>query len=362
MSLTFTVGTRTGTLPGAGDNGNQEIDTKGEAEDALATLGSDDSGTFGSKTYTRKELEAIRDGKGGGSAGSARGEGVSHGAVIKGGYAFGTGDKGHGGGLLRFGYEAGIWLLGSSNSSQLDLDLSAQFQAGNRKAEFTTPGGEKTVSAYTPIGGLIETVLRFRPNFADHRIGFGAGFNVGISSFFTDDSKSVSLPASCVPGDFGRGECEPTAGPRTGNSGKAGLQNFDLGAARGTSGLHVYTGFPINITVDAVKASWGTLRPILTFEPGLNFISPSDGHGFSHVTLATILGIGSHFGGSAAYGNKAPDFDQDGVPDSLDKCPGTPLGTKVDATGCPATGDTQKEPVPISPGAGDVPIPQGYQF
>ena len=29
------------------------------------------------------------------------------------------------------------------------------------------------------------------------------------------------------------------------------------------------------------------------------------------------------------------DSDQDGVPDSRDKCPGTPLGVKVDSDGCP---------------------------
>jgi hypothetical protein len=31
----------------------------------------------------------------------------------------------------------------------------------------------------------------------------------------------------------------------------------------------------------------------------------------------------------------APDADQDGVSDELDKCPDTPLGTTVDASGCP---------------------------
>ena len=30
-----------------------------------------------------------------------------------------------------------------------------------------------------------------------------------------------------------------------------------------------------------------------------------------------------------------PDADQDGVPDDLDLCPDTPLGTTVDASGCP---------------------------
>ncbi|MGB0721152.1 MAG: OmpA family protein [Gammaproteobacteria bacterium] len=35
----------------------------------------------------------------------------------------------------------------------------------------------------------------------------------------------------------------------------------------------------------------------------------------------------------------AKDSDGDGVIDRMDKCPGTPKGTKVDATGCPLDGD-----------------------
>ncbi|MBC2713265.1 MAG: OmpA family protein [Desulfosarcina sp.] len=33
------------------------------------------------------------------------------------------------------------------------------------------------------------------------------------------------------------------------------------------------------------------------------------------------------------------DSDKDGVPDYLDKCPGTPAGVKVDSTGCPLDSD-----------------------
>ena len=36
---------------------------------------------------------------------------------------------------------------------------------------------------------------------------------------------------------------------------------------------------------------------------------------------------------------KAKDEDMDGVPDKKDKCPGTPQGVAVDATGCPLDGD-----------------------
>ncbi len=37
--------------------------------------------------------------------------------------------------------------------------------------------------------------------------------------------------------------------------------------------------------------------------------------------------------------NMDPDTDGDGVPDRLDKCPGTPAGVKVDANGCPLDRD-----------------------
>jgi outer membrane protein OmpA-like peptidoglycan-associated protein len=39
------------------------------------------------------------------------------------------------------------------------------------------------------------------------------------------------------------------------------------------------------------------------------------------------------------FGGKAKDTDADGVPDKKDKCPGTPAGATVDATGCPTDSD-----------------------
>jgi outer membrane protein OmpA-like peptidoglycan-associated protein len=40
-----------------------------------------------------------------------------------------------------------------------------------------------------------------------------------------------------------------------------------------------------------------------------------------------------------AWGGKAVDTDSDGVPDRKDRCPGTPAGATVDATGCPHDAD-----------------------
>ncbi|MCE6982564.1 OmpA family protein, partial [Pseudomonas frederiksbergensis] len=46
-----------------------------------------------------------------------------------------------------------------------------------------------------------------------------------------------------------------------------------------------------------------------------------------------LLGAGMAAGYCWAHGDG--DEDGDGVPDSRDKCPGTPRGVQVDANGCP---------------------------
>ena len=46
------------------------------------------------------------------------------------------------------------------------------------------------------------------------------------------------------------------------------------------------------------------------------------------------------FGGiSFGFGGKPPDEDLDGINDKMDKCPATPRGARVDATGCPIDSD-----------------------
>ena len=56
-----------------------------------------------------------------------------------------------------------------------------------------------------------------------------------------------------------------------------------------------------------------------------------------------LLGGGLAAGYCWAHGDG--DEDGDGVPDSRDKCPGTPRGTPVDATGCPLQPPQQAEVV-----------------
>jgi hypothetical protein len=42
---------------------------------------------------------------------------------------------------------------------------------------------------------------------------------------------------------------------------------------------------------------------------------------------------------SFGLGGAPKDLDRDGIPEKTDKCPGTPFGARVDASGCPLDGD-----------------------
>lgn len=56
--------------------------------------------------------------------------------------------------------------------------------------------------------------------------------------------------------------------------------------------------------------------------------------------LDYVLGVGLLYSwGGAIAPKQAPDSDGDGVPDDMDKCPGTPPGTAVDANGCELDSD-----------------------
>ncbi|MGE8410120.1 MAG: OmpA family protein [Pseudomonas sp.] len=64
------------------------------------------------------------------------------------------------------------------------------------------------------------------------------------------------------------------------------------------------------------------------------------------IESSSWAGWGALLGGGMAaaycYAHGDGDEDGDGVPDSRDKCPGTPRGVQVDANGCPP------EPVPVA--------------
>ena len=69
-----------------------------------------------------------------------------------------------------------------------------------------------------------------------------------------------------------------------------------------------------------------------------------------HNNLLATVGLTFAFGGEKPAPPPPPpapvvlDSDNDGVPDNLDKCPGTPAGVAVDKDGCPLDSDNDGVP------------------
>ena len=72
----------------------------------------------------------------------------------------------------------------------------------------------------------------------------------------------------------------------------------------------------------------------------LSFDSPAAVSDGTQNNLFVTLGLEFSLGGDV----KSDDADGDGVPDSKDTCPGTPLGALVDVNGCPIDGDRDGVP------------------
>ncbi|MEB0015149.1 thrombospondin type 3 repeat-containing protein, partial [Glaciimonas sp. Cout2] len=75
------------------------------------------------------------------------------------------------------------------------------------------------------------------------------------------------------------------------------------------------------------------------------------GAGLGAIHNATYAGWGVLIGGGVAaaycWVHGDGDEDGDGVPDSRDKCPGTPKGVSVDANGCPPVVAPAAEPAVV---------------
>jgi OOP family OmpA-OmpF porin len=93
-------------------------------------------------------------------------------------------------------------------------------------------------------------------------------------------------------------------------------------------------------------------RPFGTFEQAIGWTGWFSDHSGYRLEARNILNIPKRNWGNAdkahqqywlgltwAMGGKPVDTDGDGVPDRKDKCPGTPAGATVDATGCPHDSD-----------------------
>jgi OOP family OmpA-OmpF porin len=117
-----------------------------------------------------------------------------------------------------------------------------------------------------------------------------------------------------------------------------------------TGGPAAQAGFDLRLSNHwslNADVKWARSRPAVEF----------DGQSIGHLKLDPLLfgvGFGYRFGGSpppapvaAIAPTPAPppmDSDGDGVPDSIDRCPNTPHGVAVDASGCPLDSDNDGVP------------------
>ncbi len=115
--------------------------------------------------------------------------------------------------------------------------------------------------------------------------------------------------------------------------------------------LLVPLGGGLKILNDPDDPSWGVrvdVRDHLTFHDQIN--SDGEKKSVSDNNFELSGGISFFFGGTG-YEEPEPivqqpvDTDGDGVYDDRDRCPGTPLGTRVDAFGCPVPVDSDNDGV-----------------
>ncbi len=98
-----------------------------------------------------------------------------------------------------------------------------------------------------------------------------------------------------------------------------------------------YANAGLGLLIDLTRSGSVALRAEMRYR--LDFQSPTQNDWIGNIGLQIPFG-----GKKEAVAMAEPDTDGDGVPDSLDKCPGTPAGVGVDGTGCPL--DSDRDGVP----------------
>jgi len=231
----------------------------------------------------------------------------------------------------------------SSYSTKLNyaVDLTGQFTLANiswmNKQNFIQPylmtgfGIAGYVPSFTPTGGSLMTVNHTIKN-GYIPAGFGFKFNIspainidlGYTTFFVDGDNFDGYNAGPTNDKF---------------SYIHGGLEFALGASKSRPQLATHNPVAsmrteylmaeqrLQMQEDAERARNAQLRSDLDAAKG-DLASMRNALNQTNASLAKFT----------------TDSDNDGVPDFLDKCPGTPAGTKVDGSGCPLTTTVVKEP------------------
>ena len=117
-----------------------------------------------------------------------------------------------------------------------------------------------------------------------------------------------------------------------------GLGKFDVNPSIGPSSGHLGATYGVGLVADIMKNTLTGTN--LQFRGELLGRRTSGDQSSSNSPTDYIAGIGLQYNwGGQKVQPKPLDSDGDGVPDSLDKCPGTPPGAAVDANGCELDSD-----------------------
>lgn len=329
MSIQITVRLSNGTTQNQTINGDGEIDTKTEAEDALAFAPNDgDSVDVNGRTYTRQQLIDIRDTKTPAAEGDATPKlDVDQLILLNGEGGKGVGKWAHNSGGFEMAYAHRLW---SKDSSPVSLWGKAGGAVNVNDWNFETPGGEAANSHFTRYG--VTTGLGLDVNPKGGKVHIGVGLNGSVSGFSSTESTFIPV-SNCVEGETGQQECtEPGAGPIQADTGTTGVYNPDAHNSQGDNGLAVTGGLNLSLGVELPTKSETGVRLFAYAEPRATYVSDRHPFGF--------LGIVFGGGAAVAFGKPAP------APTPSASNPVSD-GNPVDNTATPLTANTVFDPSPF---------------